>query len=102
MLKPEASLSDSMFGVTVRSHHTLVQMWESFQSLRRLDLPTLALSALVAGSILLGNRVVPRFPISLFAVVGAIATSAAFRFAERAIAVIGAVPGGCRRSGCAT
>jgi MFS superfamily sulfate permease-like transporter len=54
----------------------------------------LALSTLVAGSILLGNRVVPRLPISLFAVVGTIAASAAFRFAERGIAVIGPVPGG--------
>jgi SulP family sulfate permease len=88
-----AMLGD-MFGVTVRSRHTLVQAWEFLQGLPRVDLPTLALSALVAGSILLGNRVVPRLPISLFAVVGTIAASAAFRFAERGIAVIGPVPGG--------
>jgi high affinity sulfate transporter 1 len=83
-----------MFGVTVHSHHTLVQTWEILQGLRRLDLSTLALSALVAGSILLGERVVPKLPISLFAVVGSIAASAAFRFADRGIAVIGPAPGG--------
>jgi MFS superfamily sulfate permease-like transporter len=48
----------------------------------------------VAGSILIGNRVVPRLPVSLVAVVGTIAASAAFSFAERGIAVIGPVPGG--------
>jgi sulfate permease, SulP family len=88
-----AMLGD-MFGVTVRSRHTLVQAWEFLQGLPRVDLPTLTLSTLVAVSILLGNRVVPRLPVSLFAVVGTIAASAAFRFAERGIAIIGPVPGG--------
>src|ERR1700740_1394286 len=54
-----AMLGD-MLGLTVRSHHTLVQIWEILQGLPRLDVPTLALSTLVAGSILLGNHVVPR------------------------------------------
>jgi MFS superfamily sulfate permease-like transporter len=71
-----------------------VQAWEILQSLPRPNLPTLALSALVTGSILLCNRVAPRLPLSLFAVVGAIAASAEFRFADRGIAVIGPVPGG--------
>ena len=88
-----AMLSD-MFGVTVGSHRTLVQAWEILQALPRSNLATVALSVLVAGSILIGNRVAPRLPISLFAVVGSIAASAAFRFAERGIAVIGPVPGG--------
>ena len=88
-----AMLSD-MFGVTVGSHRTLGQAWEILQALPRSNLATVALSVLVAGSILMGNRVAPRLPISLFAVVGSIAASAAFRFAERGIAVIGPVPGG--------
>jgi sulfate permease, SulP family len=87
-----AMLGD-MLGVTVRSRHTLVQVWEILQGLPRVDLPTLALSTRVAGSILFGNRVVPRLPIALFAVVGTILASASFRFAERGIAVIGAVAG---------
>ena len=88
-----AMLSD-MFGVTVGSHRTPVQAWEILQGLPLSNLPTLALSMLVAGSILLGKHVAPRIPLSLFAVVGTIAASAAFRFAERGIAVIGPVPGG--------
>jgi high affinity sulfate transporter 1 len=88
-----AMLGD-MFGVTVGSRSTLVQAWEIVQSLPLSSLPTLALSALVAASILLGKRLAPRLPLALFAVVATIAASAAFGFAERGITVIGPVPGG--------
>ena len=88
-----AMLGD-MLGITVHSRRTLIQASEILQGLAQVSIPTLWLSALVAGSILLGNRVAPRLPVSLVAVVGAIAASAAFRFAERDIAVIGPVPGG--------
>jgi sulfate permease, SulP family len=47
-----AMLGD-MFGIAVQSHRTLVQAWEIWQGLARLSIPTLSLSALVAGSILL-------------------------------------------------
>jgi SulP family sulfate permease len=89
-----AAMLGDMFGIAVHSEHSLVQAWEAVQSLLRPNFPTLALSALVAGSILLGNRVVPRLPVSMFVAVGMIAASAAFHFAERGIAVIGPVPGG--------
>jgi SulP family sulfate permease len=88
-----AMLGD-MLGVPVSSHGTLAQAWEIVQGLPRSNLPTLALSALVAGSILLGKRIAPRIPLSLFAVAATIAASAAFHFAGRGIAVIGPVPGG--------
>ncbi|WP_423862729.1 SulP family inorganic anion transporter [Bradyrhizobium sp.] len=88
-----AMLGD-MFGVTVDSRSTPVQAWEILQALPKSNLATLALSALVAGAILLGERVAPRLPLSLFAVAGTIAASAAFGFAERGIAVLGPVPGG--------
>lgn len=83
-----------MFGVAVGSHRTLDQAWEIAQGLSGVQLPTLALSALVGASILLGHRLAPRLPVALFVVVGTIAASAAFGFAERGIAVIGPVPGG--------
>jgi sulfate permease, SulP family len=83
-----------MFGVAVNSHRTLVQAWEVLRSLPQSDLPTLGLSALVVGCILFGNHVAPRFPVSLFAVVGTIAASAAFEFSKRGIDVIGPVPRG--------
>jgi sulfate permease, SulP family len=88
-----AMLGD-MFGIAVQSHRTLVQAWEIWQGLPRLSIPTLCLSALVAGSILLGGRLAPRLPVSLIAVVGTIAASAAFRLPEWDIAIIGPVPGG--------
>ena len=88
-----AMLGD-MFGVAIQSHRTLVQAWEVLRGLPRFDIPTSALSALVAGSILIGHRVAPRLPVALIAVVGTIAASAAFGFAEHGIAVIGPVPGG--------
>jgi sulfate permease, SulP family len=88
-----AMLGD-MFGLTAGSRHTLVQAWEILQGLPQASLPTFALAALVASSILLGQRLAPSVPLSFLAVVGAIAASAAFHFAERGIAVIGPVPGG--------
>ena len=88
-----AMLGD-MLGVTAQSHRTVFQAWEILQSLPRLHPLTLALSALVAGSILLGQRIAPRLPISLVAVLATIAASAAFGFAEHGIAVIGRIPGG--------
>jgi sulfate permease, SulP family len=88
-----AMLGD-MLGVAAPSHNTALQAWEVLRGLPGLNIPTTLLSALVAGSILLGHRVAPRFPMSLIAVVGTIAASASFGFAERGIAVIGPVPGG--------
>jgi len=88
-----AMLGD-MLGVAVQSHRTLVQAWEVLQGVPRLSVPTLLLSVLVAASILLGHRFTPAVPIALIAVVGTIAASAMFGFAERGIAVIGPVPGG--------
>jgi sulfate permease, SulP family len=88
-----AMLGD-MFGLAVHSGRTLLQAWDVLRSLPQTNLPTLALSALVAGVILLGKRLAPQLPFSLFAVVGAIVASAAFNFAGRGIAVIGPLPGG--------
>ena len=88
-----AMLGD-MLGVAIQSHRTLVQAWEVLRGLPRLDIPTAALSALVAGSILVGHRLTPRLPVALFAVLGTIAASAAFDFAGHGIAIIGPVPGG--------
>jgi SulP family sulfate permease len=88
-----AMLGD-MLGVSVSSHNTLAQAWEIAQRLPNCNLPTLALSTLVTASILLGRRIAPRFPLSLFAVIGTIAASAEFHLVGQGIAVIGPVPGG--------
>jgi sulfate permease, SulP family len=83
-----------MFGALVSSRYTLVQAWGIVQSLSQPNLPTIALSILVAGGILLGKRFAPRLPLSLLIVIAVIAASAEFHFANHGIAVIGLVPGG--------
>jgi SulP family sulfate permease len=88
-----AMLSD-MSGVAVSSRYSLVRAWEVMHGMRQANLSTLALSTLVAGVILLGNRFAARVPFALIAVVAAIAASAKFDFAHQGIAVVGAVPGG--------
>jgi len=88
-----AMLSD-MLGLAANSHYSLVKLWELFQGLAQVNVPTTALAAFVTGCVLLGNRLAPRLPLALAAVVGSIAASAAFHFSARGIAVVGPVPGG--------
>ena len=83
-----------MLGIEVASHRTVLQVWEMATNLASTHGPTLALSALVVGVILICRRMSPRFPAPLFVVLGTIATSAFWDFASRGIAVIGPVPGG--------
>jgi high affinity sulfate transporter 1 len=88
-----AMLGD-MLGIAANSRYSLVRLWEFLQALAHCHLPTLALSTLVAAVILLGNRFAPRWPLPLFAVIATIGASAAFRFAEHGILVIGPIEGG--------
>ncbi|MEO7205487.1 MAG: SulP family inorganic anion transporter [Steroidobacteraceae bacterium] len=88
-----AMLGD-MFGVAVTSHYSLVRVWQVLASLSQPNFPTLALSTIVSGGILLGNRFVPRWPLSLFAVVATIAAGSAFHLGAQGIAIIGPVSGG--------
>ncbi len=88
-----AMLSD-MFGVAANSRYSLVRVWQIMDGLPHLHYPTLALSTLVAGSILLGNRFAPRLPLALIAVIASIAASATFEFAERGIVLVGPIAGG--------
>jgi MFS superfamily sulfate permease-like transporter len=83
-----------MLGLVTSAHNTLVQAWQLARTLPHANLPTVALSAFVAAAILLGNRLVPRIPLPLGAVLGSIVASAAFHFAAHGIATIGPVPGG--------
>jgi high affinity sulfate transporter 1 len=93
-LQVATAMLGDMSGVAVNSRYSIVRAWEVLQGLRQPNLSTVALSALVAGGILLGNRFAARVPLALIAVVAAIAASAKFDFAHQGIAVIGAVPGG--------
>ncbi len=93
-LQVATAMLGDMSGVAVKSRYSIVRAWEVLHGLRQPNLSTLALSAFVAGGILLGNRFAARVPLALIAVVAAIAASAKFDFAHQGIAVIGAVPGG--------
>jgi sulfate permease, SulP family len=88
-----AMLGD-MLGIAASSHYSLVRLWQILAGLPHPNMPTLALSVLVTAGILLGNRLAPRWPLSLFAVAGTIAASSAFHFAARGIALIGPIAGG--------
>ncbi len=83
-----------IFGLPAASHRSLVQLWEVVQGLPRLNPPTLYLAGLVITAILLGHRYFPRIPVALFSVIGTIAASIQFDFADRGIAIIGPVQGG--------
>lgn len=83
-----------MSGITVASRRTLIQLWELLHGLGTADLATLGLSGLAVGAILIGQRVAPRIPVALIAVLTSIAASASFGFREHGIAVIGAVASG--------
>lgn len=83
-----------MTGLDFATHRTVAQAWEVVNDARHISLPTLALAGAAAAAILLGRRFAPRLPLALLVVVGSIAASAAFGFADRGIAVVGAVPGG--------
>jgi MFS superfamily sulfate permease-like transporter len=84
----------AIFGVAAPSSRSIVQLWQVIQGLPQPNPPTLALATLVIGAILLGRYFLPKVPVSLLAVMGAIAASAQFDFAGRGIAVIGPVQGG--------
>ncbi len=88
-----AMLGD-MLGVAMNSHSVPLQLQEIWQGLPALNVPAFGLSALIVASIVIGHHFEPRLPVSLVAVVGTIAASALFHFAERGIPVIGPVPGG--------
>ncbi len=90
-----AMLGD-MFGMTVPypSSRSLAQLFYVIIHAAQAHLPTLALTALVVGAILLCKRFLPRVPVPLIAVVGSIAASKTFDFAAHGISVLGPIAGG--------
>src|ERR1700733_9149421 len=88
-----------MVGLEVHSNRTVAQLLDVFQSLPRIHLPTVAISALVVLGVFAFSRFAPKVPGSLVAVAGAIAASATWDFAGHGIAIIGPVAGGLPRLG---
>src|SRR5215831_11326434 len=91
-----AMLGD-MLGLSVATHKTVEQLGQVLRSLPEVHVPTLFLSGIVVATILILHRLSPRLPGPLFAVVGAVAASAAFNFSARGITVIGPLAGGLPR-----
>jgi MFS superfamily sulfate permease-like transporter len=83
-----------MLGVSVSSHRTLGQLADVFLGLSGLHALTLSLSAAVVGIVLVCRARYPRLPAPLFAVVGAIAASAAFKLSGRGVTMIPPLAGG--------
>jgi sulfate permease, SulP family len=93
-LQVALSMLGDMLGLVTNPGNAIMQAWQLARALPHAHLPTVALATFVAAAILLGDRFIPRVPLPLVAVLGAIAASAAFRFEAYGIAVIGPVPGG--------
>jgi SulP family sulfate permease len=83
-----------MLGVEVSARRTVLQLAEVCRRLQEVHTPTLAVSTVVVGTLLLLRRFAPRVPGALIAVVGAAAASAMWNFSGRGIAIIGPVAGG--------
>ena len=83
-----------MLGVPVDSRRTVEQFAQVVRGLPQVHVPTLYISAAVVAVVLIFRGLAPRLPGPLFAVVGAVAASAAFDFSARGITVIGPVAGG--------
>jgi high affinity sulfate transporter 1 len=83
-----------MLGVPVDSNRTVEQLAQVVRALPQLHVPTLCLAGAVVAIVLVFRKLAPRFPGSLFVVVGAIAANAAFNFSGHGIAVIERVTGG--------
>ncbi|MEP9326068.1 SulP family inorganic anion transporter [Paraburkholderia phymatum] len=90
-----AMLGD-MFGMTVPypSSRSVAQLAYVVGHVAHAHLPTLSLTALVAGAILVSKRFLPRMPTPLISVAGTIAASKAFDFAAHGISVLGPISGG--------
>ena len=88
-----------MLGVPVDSRRTVEQLAQVVRSLPQVHVPTLCISAAVVAVVLIFRSLGPRLPGPLFAVVGAVAASAAFDFATHGITVIGPVAAGLPRLG---
>ena len=83
-----------MLGVPVNSNRTIEQLAQVVRGLPQLHVLTLCLAGAVVAIVLVLRRIAPQLPGPLFAVVGAIAASAAFDFSGHGISVIQAVSGG--------
>ncbi len=84
----------NMLKLEVHGTNPVRQLLQIVQQMPEANIPTLCLSAGVVALVLFSHRFVPRFPGALLVMAGAVASSAAFHFAEHGIQVVGLVAGG--------
>ncbi|GEB36914.1 SulP family inorganic anion transporter [Gluconacetobacter liquefaciens] len=88
------AMSRDMLGVAAPAHNPLAQLVQVARGLPTASGLCAGLSLLVVALILAGGRLLPRAPMALVAVVGAIAASRALDLAGHGVAVIGPIAGG--------
>ncbi|GAA4500788.1 SulP family inorganic anion transporter [Gluconacetobacter tumulicola] len=88
------AMSRDMLGVAAPAHNPLAQLLQVTRGLPGASFLCAGLSLLVVALILAGGRLLPRAPMALVAVVGAIVASRALDLAGHGVAVIGPIAGG--------
>jgi high affinity sulfate transporter 1 len=84
----------SMLGIDKGGSGFVGQLLFTFRHLPETKLSTMLIALAVLAVIVVSERLAPRFPGALLAVVGTIVASAFFHWGDHGIAVIGTVPGG--------
>jgi high affinity sulfate transporter 1 len=88
------SVLGAILGVPVHSRRTIFQLIEAIHELPGAHLPTLLVSVAVITTVLGLNRIAPKVPGTLVAVMGATVASAVWKFSAHGIATVGPVAGG--------
>jgi SulP family sulfate permease len=86
---------DSLLGISLEAQDdTLAELTETIQRLPETDTTTLIVGLATMAVVLIVRRIDRRLPAYLFAVLAAIAASAALGLAEQGVAVVGEIPAG--------
>jgi sulfate permease, SulP family len=83
-----------LLDLNTSGHGPIRQIANLFQGLPHANLLTLSISATALIAIIVFNKLVPKFPGALLAVIGAIAASWFFDFAGHGVTVVGSIPSG--------
>jgi high affinity sulfate transporter 1 len=88
------SMLGDMLGLDIGAHNSLARAWQILTGLPGANLATALLSIGIAAAVLAGDRFAPRLPVSLAAVIAAIAAGNFHLLSALGIAVLGPIPGG--------
>ncbi len=83
-----------LLDLTAGGHEPIQQIVNILKGLPHINLLTLSISITALIAILLSNKLVPKFPGALLAVIGAIIASWLFDFTGHGVAVVGSIPSG--------